>query len=127
MFSARCTCEVDGSSYQRFRLDIRVRNNNNNVVINQVAHVFSLVTYDPVSFSYFRFTGTTTKVLNLGSYNYLGFAQNFGPCAQQSLKCIQNFGIGTCSTRQEFGRNIKFLGKATLSHCTVLCTVIKAQ
>ncbi|KAK2553864.1 Serine palmitoyltransferase 2 [Acropora cervicornis] len=28
----------------------------------------------------FRLTGNTTKALNLGSYNYLGFAENVGPC-----------------------------------------------
>lgn len=50
-----------------------------------------------------RFTGTETKCLNLGSYNYLGFASNSGPCADNSIKSLHEYGVATCSTRTEFG------------------------
>lgn len=51
----------------------------------------------------FRFTGTETKCLNLGSYNYLGFASNSGPCADNTIETIKEYGLATCSTRTEFG------------------------
>lgn len=50
-----------------------------------------------------RFTGTETKCLNLGSYNYLGFAANSGPCADNSIKTIREYGLATCSSRTELG------------------------
>lgn len=50
-----------------------------------------------------RFSGTETKCLNLGSYNYLGFASNYGPCAENSINSIREYGLASCSTRSEFG------------------------
>ncbi|CAF4534492.1 unnamed protein product, partial [Rotaria magnacalcarata] len=41
--------------------------------------------------------------VNLGSYNYLGFAENRGPCAEQAMSAIEAYGIATCSTDQELG------------------------
>lgn len=52
---------------------------------------------------FYRFTGTETRCLNLASYNYLGFAQASGPCAEAAEKAIQKFGCSMCSTRQELG------------------------
>jgi serine palmitoyltransferase len=51
----------------------------------------------------FEFTGTETRCVNLGSYNYLGFAQNKGPCADESILALEKFGIATCSPRRELG------------------------
>ena len=51
----------------------------------------------------FRQTGDTTKALNLGSYNYLGFAENVGPCAQAAEQAVHKFGLGGCSSRHEYG------------------------
>lgn len=51
----------------------------------------------------FEFTGTETKCLNLGSYNYLGFASNSGPCAENSIQSIREYGLASCSSRSEFG------------------------
>ena len=39
----------------------------------------------------------------MGSYNYLGFAENSGPCADDSVQAIRDCGLATCSTRQEYG------------------------
>jgi len=41
--------------------------------------------------------------LNLGSYNYLGFALNSGPCAEDAIKIIQKYGWAIGSSRQELG------------------------
>ncbi|PLN80788.1 PLP-dependent transferase [Aspergillus taichungensis] len=48
----------------------------------------------------FQLTGTTTDTLNLSSYNYLGFAQSEGPCADNAEATIRRDGIsmgGSCS------------------------------
>ncbi|KAE8134523.1 pyridoxal phosphate-dependent transferase [Aspergillus pseudotamarii] len=52
---------------------------------------------------HFYFTGTTTDTLNLSSYNYLGFAQSEGPCADLAEESIRKYGITSPSTRAEVG------------------------
>ncbi|XP_009862141.2 serine palmitoyltransferase 2 [Ciona intestinalis] len=52
----------------------------------------------------FEYTGKVLKnVVNLGSYNYLGFAENDGPCAEASIESIEKYGVGVCSSRKEMG------------------------
>uniref|UniRef100_H2YZY6 serine C-palmitoyltransferase n=1 Tax=Ciona savignyi TaxID=51511 RepID=H2YZY6_CIOSA len=54
-----------------------------------------------------KFLGLTGKVfrnvVNLGSYNYLGFAQNEGVCADAAVKAVAELGTGVCSNRFEVG------------------------
>ncbi|KAJ6167709.1 hypothetical protein N7497_000552 [Penicillium chrysogenum] len=52
---------------------------------------------------HFYLTGTTTDTLNLSSYNYLGFAQSDGPCADIAEDSIKKYGIAAPSTRAESG------------------------
>uniref|UniRef100_A0A667ZMC7 Serine palmitoyltransferase long chain base subunit 2 n=1 Tax=Myripristis murdjan TaxID=586833 RepID=A0A667ZMC7_9TELE len=48
----------------------------------------------------FRYTGrVVTDVINLGSYNYLGFAENVGPCADAAADITVKYGVGVASTR----------------------------
>jgi len=51
----------------------------------------------------FYFTGKKIKALNMGSYNYLGFAENNGPCSQAAIKSVHEYGVTSCSSRQELG------------------------
>jgi len=51
----------------------------------------------------FRFTGTYTETLNLSSYNYLGFAQSEGPCADAVEDCVRKYGLSACSPRFDSG------------------------
>ncbi|CAF4146457.1 unnamed protein product, partial [Rotaria sordida] len=51
----------------------------------------------------FKFAGRKIPAINLGSYNYLGFAENSGPCAEAAIRSIEQYGITTCSTRHELG------------------------
>ncbi|XP_050297073.1 serine palmitoyltransferase 2 [Anthonomus grandis grandis] len=51
----------------------------------------------------FEFTGSQTKCLNLASYNYLGFAESSGPCAEASIDCLYKYGISSGSTRRKYG------------------------
>lgn len=53
----------------------------------------------------FKFTGTETRCLNLGSYNYLGFAAATGQCADDSEESARSSGLAYCSSRCELGDN----------------------
>jgi hypothetical protein len=44
---------------------------------------------------------TTNNCINLGSYNYLGFAENSGPCTDQAIEACKRFGLSSSSTRHE--------------------------
>lgn len=43
--------------------------------------------------------------LNLGSYNYLGFAEKTGPCSEAAIEGIYKYGAGTNSSRRDLGKN----------------------
>ncbi|KAK4554320.1 serine palmitoyltransferase component [Recurvomyces mirabilis] len=51
----------------------------------------------------FKLTGTTTETLNMSSYNYLGFAQADGECADAAEQSIKKYGISFCSSRADIG------------------------
>lgn len=52
----------------------------------------------------FEYTGRVVHdVINLGSYNYLGFAENTGPCADAAAAVAMKYGVGVASSRQEMG------------------------
>ncbi|EPY51378.1 serine palmitoyltransferase Lcb2 [Schizosaccharomyces cryophilus OY26] len=63
----------------------------------------------------------TSMSLNVSSYNYLGFAQSHGPCAEAVEKAIRNYGLSTCSASTTCGNygihlevedlTAKFVGK----------------
>lgn len=52
-----------------------------------------------------RFTGKTIhNVINMGSYNYLGFAENNEDFLKTVADKLRQYGAGVCSTRQEIGK-----------------------
>lgn len=51
----------------------------------------------------FKLLGTTTQTLNMSSYNYLGFAQSEGPCADAVEGIIKKNGITVASSRGDAG------------------------
>lgn len=53
----------------------------------------------------FSFTGETTQALNVSSYNYLGFAQSRGACADQATTTVQHYGISSAGNRGDVGGN----------------------
>jgi serine palmitoyltransferase len=69
----------------------------------------------------FQLTGSTTETLNMSSYNYLGFAQSEGPCADATEIAIRKYGVSMCSPRADVGTSdlhievedliAKFVGK----------------
>ena len=70
---------------------------------------------------HFQLTGTTTETLNMSSYNYLGFAQSEGPCADAVEETVKRYGLSLASPRGDAGTSelhvevedliAKFVGK----------------
>jgi len=48
--------------------------------------------------------------MNMGSYNYLGFAQNSGKCADAAEQAVNQCGIAVCSSRHELGMLVSYSG-----------------
>ncbi|KAK5966039.1 hypothetical protein GCK32_010690 [Trichostrongylus colubriformis] len=53
-----------------------------------------------------KYTGTVSEVINMGSYNYLGFSHNDGPCAEEAARYIDKYGLHIGSTRHERGNHM---------------------
>uniref|UniRef100_A0A1I8F3T7 serine C-palmitoyltransferase n=1 Tax=Macrostomum lignano TaxID=282301 RepID=A0A1I8F3T7_9PLAT len=51
----------------------------------------------------FRYPGSTTRAVNFGSYNYLGFAESSGYCADAAVAATEMYGCGVGSSRTEVG------------------------
>lgn len=51
----------------------------------------------------YQYTGTYTETLNMSSYNYLGFAQSEGPCADAVEECVKRYGVTSASPRGDAG------------------------
>ncbi|KAN0065609.1 serine palmitoyltransferase component [Thecaphora frezii] len=62
----------------------------------------TVLTLDRVSDDYyqsFRFTGEKTRALNISAYNYLGFAQSHGGCADAVEESLRRYGVSSYGTR----------------------------
>nr|DBA27093.1 TPA: hypothetical protein GDO54_011272 [Pyxicephalus adspersus] len=52
----------------------------------------------------YRYTGKVIKdVINMGSYDYLGFAENDAESLREVEGVLKTYGAGICSSRQEMG------------------------
>ncbi|XP_038592874.1 serine palmitoyltransferase 3 [Micropterus salmoides] len=95
----------DFENFYTRNLYMRVRDNWNRPICSLPGPVFDLM--ERVSDDYnwtFRLTGRTIhNVINMGSYNYLGFAENNADFLRTVADKIRYYGVGVCSTRQEIG------------------------
>ncbi|XP_054844177.1 serine palmitoyltransferase 3 [Eublepharis macularius] len=86
-------------------LYVRIRDNWNRPICSVPGPQFDLM--ERISDDYnwtFRFTGRTIKnVINMGSYNYLGFAETEPSAIKTVGTVLSKYGTGVCSTRQEMG------------------------
>ena len=57
--------------------------------------------------------GTKRNCLNLGSYNYLGFAENSGPCTEAVKETMKCCGVACCSARGDYGEGRGGRGHST--------------
>jgi serine palmitoyltransferase len=46
------------------------------------------------------------RAINLGSYNYLGFAENAGKCIDDTIEAVHKYGISTAGRRMETGSSV---------------------
>ncbi|PLW51637.1 hypothetical protein PCASD_00575 [Puccinia coronata f. sp. avenae] len=53
----------------------------------------------------FKYPHTTTQALNISSYNYLGFAQSRGSCADATEATIAQLGVSSSGSRHDVGLN----------------------
>lgn len=53
----------------------------------------------------FNLTGRIIPAINLGSYNYLGFAEDTPSITHDVLDCIDDFGMASCSSPAEAGQH----------------------
>ncbi|XP_046872786.1 serine palmitoyltransferase 2 [Hypomesus transpacificus] len=95
----------DFENFYTRNLYMRIRDSLNRPVCSVPGAKFHLV--ERVSHDYnwtFHYTGRVMKdVINLGSYNYLGFAENTGACPAAAAHVTMTYGVGVGSTRQEMG------------------------
>ncbi|XP_046884623.1 serine palmitoyltransferase 3 isoform X2 [Hypomesus transpacificus] len=95
----------DFENFYNRNLYMRVRDNWNRPICSLPGPVFDLM--ERVSDDYnwtFRLTGKTLhNVINMGSYNYLGFAENNADFMKTVADKTRQYGVGVCSTRQEMG------------------------
>jgi serine palmitoyltransferase len=50
-------------------------------------------------FQSFRLTGEKTRALNISAYNYLGYAQSHGGCAEAVLESLKRYGVSSYGSR----------------------------
>ncbi|MBN3312944.1 SPTC2 palmitoyltransferase, partial [Atractosteus spatula] len=95
----------DFENFYTRNLYMRIRDSWNRPICSVPGAKFDLV--ERVSHDYnwtFKYTGKVVKdVINMGSYNYLGFAENTGICADAAAEISKKYGAGVASTRQEMG------------------------
>ncbi|TWW78684.1 Serine palmitoyltransferase 3 [Takifugu flavidus] len=101
--------KADFENFYTRNLYMRVRDNWNRPVCSLPGPVFDLM--ERVSDDYnwtFRFTGRTLhNVINMGSYNYLGFAENEAESLKTVADTTLRYGVGVCSTRHEIAKERK--------------------
>lgn len=82
----------------------RVRDCWNRPISSAAGAEFTIL--DRISFNHgwdFQLKGTTTRAINMGSYNYLGFADNGGPCTDATEARTRTYSCATCGPRLELG------------------------
>ncbi|KAI8072173.1 pyridoxal phosphate-dependent transferase [Gilbertella persicaria] len=101
----------DYDSFYTRRMYMRIRDCWNRPITGVAGRqVHLLERYSPdynktfkISSVFGRLTGKVTENLNFSSYNYLGFAQSSGPCADDVELSTRQNGISHCNPRAESG------------------------
>uniref|UniRef100_A0A8C4IHX7 serine C-palmitoyltransferase n=1 Tax=Dicentrarchus labrax TaxID=13489 RepID=A0A8C4IHX7_DICLA len=95
----------DFENFYTRNLYMRIRDNWNRPICSVPGAKVDLMERSSRDYNWtFEYTGRVVHdVINLGSYNYLGFAENTGPCADSAAEVTIKYGVGVASTRQEIG------------------------
>ena len=113
--------------FQR-RMYLRVRDCWNRPIDSRPSRVIGVMERETKDFNQtFSFTGRILPCINLGSYNYLGFAEDTPNVTNNVLESIERFGIAACSPALEAGQSTitteleeaiaKFVGKEAAIVC----------
>lgn len=84
------------------RLYLRLRTCFNRVITNVPSRTLFMLERN-ISNEGIFLTGKSRELLNLSSYNYLGFAQSEGPCADAVETTVEKYGIAMASPRRVAG------------------------
>ncbi|CAO3673564.1 unnamed protein product [Umbelopsis vinacea] len=94
----------DFDSFYTRRLYVRIRDCWNRPITGVASRTVKLLERESNDYNRsFRFTGKVTEAINFASYNYLGFAQSSGPCADAVEEATLKLGNVSCSPRSEAG------------------------
>lgn len=94
----------DFDSFYTRRMYIRIRDCWNRPITGVAGRNVNLLERTSQDFNKtFKLTGKSGEKLNFASYNYLGFAQNTGPCADEVEHTVKKYGITSASSRSEAG------------------------
>ncbi|KAL3048841.1 hypothetical protein OYC64_008345 [Pagothenia borchgrevinki] len=95
----------DFENFYTRNIYIRIRDNWNRPLCGVPGAKMDLLerTSPDYNWTFVRSGRVLQDVINLGSYNYLGFAENKGPCADAAAEITKKYGVGVASTRQELG------------------------
>ncbi|TRY56041.1 hypothetical protein DNTS_013866, partial [Danionella cerebrum] len=93
----------DFENFYTRNLYMRFRDNWNRPICSLPGPVFDLMERVTDDYNWtFRLTGRTIEnVINMGSYNYLGFAENNVDFLKTVADKTKQYGLGVSSTRQE--------------------------
>jgi serine palmitoyltransferase len=94
---------VDSASFFTRNLYGRVKGCFNRPICSVPGPTISLLERESKDNWTFTMTGRKIEALNLGSYNYLGFAENNGKCSRDAIESLKSSGVATCSSRSELG------------------------
>ncbi|XP_042156927.1 serine palmitoyltransferase 2-like [Oncorhynchus tshawytscha] len=95
----------DFENFYTRNLYMRIRDNWNRPICSVPGAKMDLLERASKDYNWtFQHTGKLVKdVINMGSYNYLGFAENTGRCADAATESTHHYGVGVGSTRYEMG------------------------
>ncbi|KAI8074606.1 pyridoxal phosphate-dependent transferase [Gongronella butleri] len=94
----------DFDSFYTRRLYVRIRDCWNRPITGVASRTVKLLERVSNDFNRtFRLTGKVTENLNFASYNYLGFAQSKGPCADAVEQATRSLGLPSPSPRAQAG------------------------
>lgn len=96
----------DFDDYWNRRFYRRIRDLWNRPIDSRPSRVIGVM--ERVSHDYnatFEFTGKIIPAVNMGSYNYLGFAEDTPSITRSVVQSIDTLGVASCSAPQEAGQS----------------------
>ncbi|XP_016418059.1 serine palmitoyltransferase 2-like isoform X2 [Sinocyclocheilus rhinocerous] len=111
----------DFENFYTRNLYMRIRDNWNRPICSVPGAKMDLVERVTPDYNWtFEHTGNVLKdVINMGSYNYLGFAENTGTCADAASECTVKYGVGGCLILSDELNHASLVLGARLSGSTI--------